>query len=155
MAKKHMEIPTFTIYYGKKYVNYNKTSITTKLFLTNRIVRPEYEYEHIQVNIIWRWKNTNTFGLKFVSYYDNKYTQIQFFRQMQIQIYLGSQKMGQYEYKYNYLDWYLIIQIFSHPPKKTYIKNILKDIQVGKLMHIYAIIYHLCYLVLQKKIMIW
>ena len=61
--------------------------------------------------------NTNIFGLTFFGEY--KCIQIPFFRRRWIQIYSGLPKMGEYEYKYNYSDWYsriqIRIQILSHP----------------------------------------
>ena len=48
-------------------------------------------------------------GLLFFGKY--KFIWIQFFSPIQIQIYFGIPKLGQYEYKYDYSDWYLKIQI--------------------------------------------
>ena len=54
--------------------------------------------------------NTTTiiFRLKFYGKY--KYIPIPFFRRIQIN--LGLPKMGKFEYKYNYFDWYLQIWIW-------------------------------------------
>ena len=46
--------------------------------------------------------NTNIFVLTFFGEYEYEYIPIPFFRQ--IQIYFGLPKMGEYEYKYDYVD---------------------------------------------------
>ena len=75
------------------------------------------------------------------------------FLPIQIQIHLGVPKLSQYEYKYNFVDWYLKIQILiwiHSTQKKNYMLMNLNAIKVCKLTDICAIIWDLSYWIEQE-----
>ena len=55
----------------------------------------------------------NILNLTFFGDYEYKSIWIQYFRQNKKEIYSGLPKMGKFEYKYNYLDWYFQIRILA------------------------------------------
>ena len=64
---------------------------------------------------------------------------------MQMWIYSSLPKMVEYDYKYDYVDWYLQIEIWMYYSQNEYINKLVLDItviKVCKFMHICA---HMCH----------
>ena len=76
------------------------------------IFRPEYEYKYSWGDIFDEYKyKLNLVDLFFFGKYKYKYIQIPCFRRMKIKIFSALPKVGEYEYKLDYSNWYFQLQI--------------------------------------------